>query len=151
MSIETLEEDLKSLTTRCPDGPLVTVPDLVAFIKNDLVPYISAVVEEVVEHDAGIDSLFHNADDVLHEENASVFAAVITLGKQIGNELRVRVGTDKRLLAVLKEWNALLETASTLLTEIVVPDQDDEDEDEVETPAESESEPGPATEKADAE
>jgi hypothetical protein len=144
MSIGTLKQDLEQVVSSIPQGPLATTADVADYLRNNLVPFVSNVVDELSEVDDCIGALVNEAEDILHEDNAEVFAGIITSGKVLVSELRIRVGNDKRVLALIREYEILTAKGVQILADIVVPDdeEDDEDEEDGELVAESVSGPG---------
>jgi ABC-type transporter Mla subunit MlaD len=109
----------------------VTAGALGAYLKNDLVPFLSAVTTELEEVDGSVGDLVQRAAEVLHEESAAVFAGIITSGAVLINELKTRIGSDRRLQDAIKEWESLAKEGTQILDEIVFP-YEPEDEDEAE-------------------
>ena len=142
MSIVQLQEDLQAISKAIPDGPLVSAAELRDYIRNNLVPFLSAQVSEVEEMDGAISDIVNQSEDVLHQESAEVFIAIITSGLLLINELATRIGNDQRLLAAIKEWKKVAKRGEEIVNDITIPDDEDEDPDEVEasTPADA-SEP----------
>lgn len=138
MSIEQLQEDLKALASRIPTGPLVTPAELAAYLKNDLVPFLSAVTTELEEVDGSVADLVQRAAEVLHEESAAVFAGIITSGAVLIAELKTRIGSDRRLQEAIKEWESLAKEGTQILEEITFPyepEDDDEGAEQAQAPA----------------
>jgi hypothetical protein len=127
MSVETLKQDLEQVIASIPQGPLTTAVDLAGFICNNLVPFVENIVDELVEQDECIGALVNESEDILHEENAEVFAGIIASGKVLIGELRVRIGNDKRVLGLIREYEILAAKGARILTEIVIPDDDADD------------------------
>lgn len=129
MSIDTLRQDLKQILESIPEGPLTAAADVAAYLRNNLVPFVSNVVDELSAVDDCVGALVNEAEDILHEDNAEVFAGIITSGKVLVGELRIRVGGDRRVLALIREYEILAAKGVQILDDIVVPDDDDEDPD----------------------
>lgn len=130
MSIEQLKEDLKAVISALPSGPLTTAAEMSAYLKNNLLPFMESAVGELEEMDGTIEDLVTQAQDVIHEETAKVFAGIITSGLILVNELRARIGNDRRLLDACKEWENLAKQGSELLEDITIPDGEDPEEPE---------------------
>jgi hypothetical protein len=128
MSVETLKQDLQQVMEAIPAGTLATSEGLSSYLRNNLVPFIATVVDEVGEQDDCIEALVHQAEDILHTDNGAVFLGLITSGRVLITELRARVGNDKRLLALCREWEALAKEGAQILDDIVVPDEDDDED-----------------------
>jgi hypothetical protein len=134
MSMEQLREDLKQVAGRLPTGPLTSAADLAGYLRNDLLPFVATMTDEIGEIDESVEDLVHQTPDALHEETSAVFAGIIASGVILANELKTRVGTDKRLLDLIKEFLALAKQGEEILEEITIPDPEP---DEPETEAES--------------
>jgi hypothetical protein len=130
VSIDTLKQDLKQVVESIPQGPLVTAADLADYIRTNLVPFVSNLVDELSEVDDCIGALVNEAEDILHEDNAKVFAGIIASGNLLVSELRIRVGNDKRVLSLVREYEILAAKGVQILGDIVVPDDPDEDPDD---------------------
>jgi hypothetical protein len=134
MSVEQLQTDLKNVLERAPQGPLVTATEIGAFLGNEVLPFISAVVAEMADMDATIEEVYYQSEDVLHEESATVFSTIIKGARALLTELRTRAGTDARILQAIREWGQLADRGEQILTEITIPDaevdDDGSDEDE---------------------
>lgn len=141
MSIDKLREDLAEVTKRVPTGPLVTAADIGTFLHDDFLPLVESMVAESSEQDEVIGDLVRKTSEVLHTESAGVFAAIIEAGKVLVGELRTRVGNDRRVLTLIKEWTELAAAGEEILQEIVIPDDEDEDDEDSD-----ESGDAPATE-----
>lgn len=131
MSIEQLKEDLKAVIGRVPTGPLTTAAEMGGYLKNDLLPFIESTVGEIEEMDGTIEDLVLHTEDVLHEESATVFVAIITGGMALVKELEdlaAKTGDSQRLKPLIKEWRALAEQGSELLEDITMPDPEPETE-----------------------
>lgn len=128
MSIEQLQADLKQVITAVPSGPLVTAPEIGSYLKNNLLPLFQSLADELGEVDDSVCDLVNRAVDVLHEDNAQVFAGVIASGKLLVGELRTRIGSDRRLLDAIKEWETLAKEGVQILEDITIPDDEDPDE-----------------------
>lgn len=136
MSIVQLQEDLLAVTNAIPQGPLVSAADLSNYLKNNLVPLLSATVSELEEMDGAIGDIVNQTEDVLHQESAEVFMGIIASGLLLINELATRVGDDRRLLGAIKEWRKVAKKGEELINNITIPDDEDEvDEDEAPTDA----------------
>jgi hypothetical protein len=136
MSIETLKDDLKAVISALPSGPLTTAADMAGYLKNNLLPLIETVVNEMEEMDGSIEDLVVHGQDVIHEETAAVFMGLITSGMTMAKELEdlaAKTGDSKRLQPLIKEWRELAEQGAELLEDITIPDPDADDPDE--TPA----------------
>jgi hypothetical protein len=136
MSIEQLKEDLKAVVGALPSGPLTTAAEMAAYMKNNLLPFVEAVVGELEEMDGNIEDLVMQAQDVLHEENAEVFAGIITSGIILAKELEelaAKTGDSKRLQPLINEWRELASQGSELLEDITIPDPDPDQADPPET------------------
>lgn len=138
MSIEQLQDDLKQVIGAVPSGPLVTAPEIAAYLKNNLLPLVESTVDELAEVDGSVGDLVTQAQDVLHEDSAQVFAGIIASGKVLISELRTRIGNDHRLLKAIKEWEELAKEGAQLLDDITIPDDEEEQPEApaVEKPAE---------------
>lgn len=127
MSIETLKDDLKAVAGALPTGPLTTAAEMTAYMKNNLLPFIESVVTEMEEMDDNIGDLVTSAEDVLHEENATVFAGIITGGLALVKELEdlaAKTGDGQRLKPLIREWRELAKQGGELLEDITMPDPD---------------------------
>lgn len=127
MSIETLKDDLKAVAGALPTGPLTTAAEMATYMKNNLLPFVESVVTEMEEMDDNIGDLVTSAEDVLHEENATVFAGIITGGLALVKELEdiaAKTGDGQRLKPLIKEWRELAKQGGELLEDITMPDPD---------------------------
>jgi len=137
MSIEQLKQDLKDVTSALPTGPLVTAAEMSAYLKNNLLPFIESAITEMEEMDGSIEDLVVHGQEVLHEENAALFMALITSGTTLAKELEelaAKTGDGKRIALLIKEWRDLAEQGAEVLEDITIPDPDAEPEPD-ETPA----------------
>jgi hypothetical protein len=126
MSIEQLKTDLKQVIQACPADPA----EIPGYLQNYLLSWLEATCDEIGEMDDAIENLVHESEDILHSDNAAMFAGVITSGMVLATELAARAGNDQRLLKVIKEFRALAKQASDVLEEITIPDDDEEEEDD---------------------
>lgn len=127
MSIETLKDDLKAVTEALPKGPLTTAAEMAVYMKNNLLPFVESVVTEMEDMDDNIGDLVTSAEDVLHEENATVFAGIITGGLALVKELEdlaAKTGDGQRLKPLIREWRELAKQGGELLEDITMPDPD---------------------------
>jgi len=129
MSIEQLQQDLKQVAeaAKALAGPLVTPSEIAVFLRDNLVPLIESHIGESAEMDESIYGLVQEAEDVLHEDNAAVFAGIITSGAVLVTELGHRAGNDQRLLKLIKEWRALAKQGEQILEDITIPDDPEAD------------------------
>jgi len=141
--VEQLQTDLTAILDTLNAHPPQSVPGLVLFLQDNLLPWMASAAGEMKEMDSAIedlDDIVHANVDVLHTENAQVFAAVIASGLALALELSQRIGNDQRLLKVIAEYRKVAKESEALLEEITVPDnpedQEDEDDDEDEEPKE---------------
>lgn len=138
MSMETLQKDFKEIlatVNKLPAGPNVTADDLVKHLKTQLYPLLESVIEEMVEMDTCIDELADIADgsdDVLCEDSAKLFGAIIAGGAAFAAELEKLAPGDAQAATAIAEYRALCERGTALLEEIVIPDTDDDDDDDKE-------------------
>lgn len=128
MSMPQLQSDLAEVKKAIPSGPLVTVEDLLVFIKHNLVPLIESHVGETAEIDEAVHDLVTHEADILHEETASVFASLVVSGREVAKELRARAGNDRRIIALVNEFVGLCDQGDEILNEITVPDDEDPEE-----------------------
>lgn len=144
MSIETLKDDLKAVAGALPTGPLTTAAEMTAYMKNNLLPFIESVVTEMEEMDDNIGDLVTSAEDVLHEENATVFAGIITGGLALVKELEdlaAKTGDGQRLKPLIREWRELAKQGGELLEDITMPDPDPDLEEPADSPIAGSAEP----------
>lgn len=118
MSIEQLQKDLSTVTSKCP-GDLGAIPD---YLHNFLLPFLESTVEELSAVDEVVYGLVHDAEDILHEESGAVFAGIITSGMAICTELAQRAGNDPRILKLVREFRDLAKQGKEILEEIVMVD-----------------------------
>jgi hypothetical protein len=126
VSIDTLKQDLEQVVSSIPQGPLATAADVADYLRNNLVPFVSNVVDEISEVDDCVAALVDESEDILHEDSGEVFAGLIESGKALVGELRIRVGGDKRVLGLIRAYEILAAKGLQILADIVVPDPDDE-------------------------
>lgn len=128
---------------------LATANEIAQFMSGDLLPWMDAFLEEVAEIDESVGDIVLKQEDVLHEDNAEIFAGIIASGRVlIGKELRSRCGNDRRLLKAIDEWMALSQDGEAILEDITIPDPEPDDGD----PAapEIDAEPAPDQKAGDA-
>lgn len=123
MSIEQLESDLKEVTARCPKGTLVTASDMAAFLRDELLPLLALHIQETNEIDENVEMLLQRAGDILHEESAGLFLALIASAKILGQELKTRAAGDAKIQALVKEFEGLAEEAEALVHDITMPSE----------------------------
>jgi hypothetical protein len=145
MSIRQSKTDLQQIVTELTSTPPATALELTSFLQDNLLPWLEALTHEVGEMDQVIEDLVHESVDVLHSDNAAVFAGVIAGGLALATELATRIGGDQRLLAVIRDFRQLAVQAKEILEEIVIPDDEEEEEDEDE---DEDDKPPPIAEKA---
>lgn len=133
MSIEQLQKDLGTVTSKCPSD-LGAIPD---YLHNYLLPFLETTVEELSAVDEVVYGLVHEAEDILHEESGAVFAGIITSGMAICTELAQRAGNDSRIMKLVREFRDLAKQGKEILEEIVMVDDDGEPEPEVAEAAEA--------------
>jgi hypothetical protein len=134
MSIETLKADLNDITASASAHALEekagAAPPVWGWLRDNLLPWIQGMADEVEEMDEAIHDVVNQSVDVLHPESAEVFAAIIAAGATMAAELRTRVGDDRRLLKSISEYIALLGRGKELLEDIYISDDDDDGEDD---------------------
>lgn len=132
MSIETLKEDLKlNLAEVAALDPAVDTPTLVAHLKNTLWPTLEAIVDELAEVDDCVADLV-SGEDILQEDTATVFAAVLAGAATVAAALKVRITreAEPQLYKVLTELEGNIAAANEIMEDIVVgADADDEEDD----------------------
>lgn len=128
MSIAQLKQDLTQITEAATASNL----DPAAYMRDNLLPWMESLVNEVNEMDGAIEDLVHESADVLHEENGAVFAGIIAGGLALATELAQRAGNDPRLIKIIREYRDLAKQGSAILEEIVLPDDEDDEEGEAE-------------------
>ncbi len=142
MSIEQVQADLKEIMGRLLAEPPTSTPEVVIFLRDNLLPWLQSAAEEWGEMDEAIEDIVHQSVDVLHSESGAVFAGIITSGLAIATELATRAGQDQRLLRVIKEFRALAAQGKQILEEIVLEEDDDDDEGDDEGEADDDDEAG---------
>jgi hypothetical protein len=130
MSIDESKTDLQKIITALTSTPPATALELTSFLQDNLLPWLEALTHEVGEMDQAIEDLVHESVDVLHSENAAVFAGVVAGGLALATELATRIGGDQRLLAVIRDFRRLAVQAKEILEEIVIPDDEEDGPDE---------------------
>jgi hypothetical protein len=145
MSIESLKQDfativMTSAPRATPERP-VEAADIAAFLNNNLLPWLENATEELGGIDEVVEDLVHQTPDVLHTENAELFAGLIVAGRVLMAELKARIGTDQRVGNLIKEWNALANEAMTVIDEILIPDEEDDEDEPDGTPEAAPSTP----------
>ncbi len=136
MSIEQLKSDAAAVVAALPSGPLISAADMVAYMKNNLLPLFSDFVDELGEMDAALAEMVTGAVDVLHTDNSVVFMTLIEGGAKIIADLQAKIvelgGTVTGEIAqAIKEWDSLAADGREILEDVTFdgPDEDD-DEDE---------------------
>jgi hypothetical protein len=131
VSSESLAADISACLASAKSlSALSSMSDVVDHLKSTLWPMLEAIVNEHVELDAVVGDLYEHSEDILQMETAKVFAAVIASGLVLAEELRTRVGNDKRLLAAIGEFKAKANEAREILEEITIPDDPEDDTEE---------------------
>lgn len=143
MSIEDLQTEFERIEKIVAEPPRGGEAEAAwALLRDSVVPFLSLLVEEIGEMDEAIEEAYHDMPDALHTENAKVFAGIIASGTVLSQELRKRVGNDRRLIDLIKEWNQIAAQGREILEEITVPDTIPDQADTLE--AGEETEPPPA-------
>jgi len=134
MSIEQLKSDAAAVVAALPSGPQISAADMVAYMKNNLLPLFSDFVDELGEMDAALAEMVTGAVDVLHTDNSAVFLTLIEGGTKIIADLQAKIvelgGTVTGELAqAVKEWESLAADGREILEDVTFDDpEDDEDE-----------------------
>jgi hypothetical protein len=128
MSITQLKSDLNILKDKLASSPPQTASDIVAFLQGEFVPWAEAAVDELAEMDEVIEGVVTESDDVLHTENAAVFATVITGGLELAQLLAQRAGNDKVILGKIAAFRDVAKNAEEILEEITFEDDDEDDD-----------------------
>lgn len=126
MTMQQLQADLVAVKGALPLDP--TSADLLQYIKHNLLPLIEAHISETGEIDEAVANLVENAADVLHEDTAAVFGALIVAGQAVCKELKARMGNDAGCRNLIGEFERLAREGEQILQEVTV--QDDEEDDE---------------------
>lgn len=148
MSIEQLQVDLKELNDKLTAAVPETVPQVVAFLQNELFPWLATFTEEAEEIDEAVEDVVHGSAEILHGESGAVFMGIITSGLAIANELAQRAGTDQRILKIVREFKQLCGQGKEILEEIVIPDpEEDEETDDDDTADDAPAEPSSTTQE----
>lgn len=145
MPIDQLKNDLTDVIKACPSGPLTSAADLASYMQRELLPAMSLMVDEISEMDDVIESLVHRSDDILHEESATLFAALVESGSKIAAELRGRLAPTDPCHLLIKEFVGIAKEASELLDEITIFEPEVEEDEAVEEPATAPATPGAAS------
>ncbi len=146
MSLEELKSDYQAITTQLSEmnPALTTAPELVTFLRNNLVPFQENLINELGELDETVADLYNNAEDILQPETGGLIAATLALGIGIIEKLKGRlVATsleDTKVAKAIKEWERMSKEAVETISEITIPTEEDEDEDEEGEDAEDEDE-----------
>lgn len=144
MSLEELEADLAANTAQVNAlGALTTTTDLVGFIKNTLWPFQQNLVGELSAMDGAMQDIVDGHEDILQEETAGLFAAVIAGANGLIAilEKRLKLPEDTKLVKAIREWKKIAAEAGATIEEITVAAEPDDDEDDLE--------PEPGDETAD--
>jgi len=133
VSIEELNADLKDVIGRCPSGPLTTAAEMAKFQKDELLPIIQGMLEEMGEMDLALSAVVEHSEDLLHVDSATTFAGIIEGGRKIAEALLARLTpADPELHTLVTDWVKLADEGVALLDEITYPDPEDDDETETE-------------------
>jgi hypothetical protein len=138
MSVEDFKADVARNIAELKKDPTLCV-DQATYFANTIWPMFEAAGETMEElEDEMIDVLEGNAD-VLHAENAQVFAQLIVIGRQVFGKLMPRLGPQLKKAA--EHWLELSKNAEQILAEITVQDApEDDDEDVIEDEEDDEDE-----------
>ncbi len=117
MGIEQLKEDLEGVVSRCPSGPLTTAAEMAKYQKDDLLPILSGILEEISDMDAALGAVVEQSEDLLHEESAAVFAGIIESGRLLAKEIQSRPVTPE-LQKLVEQFLAQADEGEALLDEI---------------------------------
>ncbi len=134
MSIEQLKSDAAAVVAALPSGPLISAADMVAYMKNNLMPLIADFVEELGEMDGAIAELVSGAADVLHTDSSMVFLTLIEGAAKIIADLQaalVKFGAavPGEIAQAIKEWNGLAAEGRQILEDVTFDDDDGPDDD----------------------
>ena len=103
-------------------------PEVATYFNETLWPYLESLAEETAELERDLAIEIAESDDILHEETAAVFAAVIELGKRMADLLRQQAtGPVKELVDA---FDQIAPQATAILTDITIADNDDDDDDD---------------------
>lgn len=122
-NLRTLRQDLTDII-----GKATTATEPMPFMRDELLPWLSAFLDEVTEIDSAVEATVYELEDVLHTENSQTIAGLITLSRAIATELRTRAGNDSRLLQLIKEHEKKCTEVAGILDEITIPDEPDPDD-----------------------
>ena len=133
MSIEQLKSDAAAVVAALPTGPLTSAADMAAYLKNNLLPLVADVVDELGEMDGAIAELVTGSADVLHGDSSLVFLTLIEGGAKIIADLQAKVTELGGLVAAetsqaIKEWNSLAADGREILDEVTFESDEDEEE-----------------------
>lgn len=157
MSIEQLKSDTAEVVKALPSGPLTSAADVAAYMKNNFLPLFGDLVTELEEMDATIADLVSGAPDILHQESATLFLALIEGAAKIIAELRGKLSQhgieiEPPIAKAMKEWDDLATDGRRTLEEVTfidpdedpdpAGDQDDDDDQEDPDDEESPKDPG---------
>lgn len=144
MSVEQLIADLSTLVQAVKGfGPLTSAPDIGAFLKQQLVPFVESMATELVEVNSDIEDLVFKSNDILHADTAELFVGVCVSGRVLMKELEQRAGNDRRVLDMIKEWRNLATQAEQVVKDITYIEPEDEEEPEPEDEEEPEDPDAP--------
>lgn len=130
MSVEELQDDLRSLGEKLKADPPASVAGVVLWMQNELLPWLDNFTKEAEEIDEAVEDIVHQSAEILHQESGEVFAALIASGLAIATELVQRAGNDQRLLKIVREFREKAAEGKDILEEIVIEDPDEEEPDE---------------------
>ena len=150
MSLEELQRDYDAIQTKIDGmtGALTTPAEIMALLKNDIVPFMGSSVKELAELDDTVADLYANAEDILQPETAGLFAALILTGRPLLMELQKRLTpADTKIAVALKEWLSLSKSAERTLADITVPDDDEDDDDDDDEDGDEDGDKAPDEEK----
>lgn len=139
MSIETLKKDLKDVVAAFPTSP-VSTEELASYVRGNVLPLMENFVEEIGEMDDAIADVVHQAADVLHGENAAVFAGIIEGAAELVGKLGEAATNNPVLIQKIRAWEELAQQGREILEEIVIDDAEDDVEDEEDDDDESDEE-----------
>jgi hypothetical protein len=133
VSVEELKSDYETITQQLKEmkPELTTAPELVAFLQNNLVPFMGNMVAEIGELDESVRDVYEGAEDILQPETGALFAAAIGGAMGIVGKLKARLNKanieDAKILKAIDEWEKVATEAAETIEEITIPDDLEDD------------------------
>lgn len=136
MSLDELSEDLKAnvqAAKSLASDPEVTARQVMQYLSSNLLPLLENHVEETTAMADALDDVINEAGDMLQTETAGVFAHLIVSSSDLVAILKSRLGVgDQPILDKIALFEETVKTATAILEEVTVTEDDGDDDDDAE-------------------